>query len=31
MMQFFEWYYPNDGTLWKKVKNEAENLKKAGT
>lgn len=30
MMQFFEWYYPNDGTLWKKVKNEAENLKKAG-
>nr|WP_294401804.1 alpha-amylase [uncultured Clostridium sp.] len=30
MMQFFEWYYPNDGSLWMKVKNEAENLKSIG-
>lgn len=30
MMQFFEWYYPNDGTLWTKVKDEAENLKNVG-
>ena len=30
MMQFFEWYYPNDGTLWKKIRDEAENLKEVG-
>ncbi len=30
MMQFFEWYYPNDGSLWKKVKEESEHLKTLG-
>jgi len=30
MMQYFEWYYPNDGSLWNKLKNEAENLGKLG-
>lgn len=30
MMQFFEWYYPNDGLLWRTVKDEAENLKNIG-
>ncbi|RFS14206.1 alpha-amylase [Emticicia sp. C21] len=30
MFQFFEWYYPADGTLWKKVSQEAEQLKKLG-
>lgn len=30
MMQFFEWYYPNDGSLWKKVKDESAHLKDMG-
>jgi alpha-amylase len=30
MMQYFHWYYPNDGSLWKKVKAEAKNLAEAG-
>ncbi|MBA4852768.1 alpha-amylase [Emticicia sp. BO119] len=30
MIQFFEWYYPADGTLWKKVSQEAALLKKTG-
>ena len=30
MMQYFEWYYPNDGTLWNKLKLESENLKNLG-
>ncbi|GAB3510383.1 alpha-amylase [Emticicia fontis] len=30
MFQFFEWYYPADGTLWQKVKQDAEQLKKSG-
>lgn len=30
MMQFFEWYYPNDGSLWTKVKKECEHLKDIG-
>ncbi|RYU93144.1 alpha-amylase [Emticicia agri] len=30
MIQFFEWYYPADGSLWKKVSQEAEKLKKSG-
>lgn len=30
MIQFFEWYYPADGTLWKKVSQEAEKLKHSG-
>ncbi|MDO5517751.1 MAG: alpha-amylase [Clostridium sp.] len=30
MMQYFEWYYPSDGSLWNKLKNESENLKNLG-
>lgn len=30
MMQYFEWYYPNDGSLWNKFKAEAGKLKAAG-
>lgn len=30
MMQYFEWDYPCDGSLWNKVKEEAESLSKAG-
>lgn len=30
MMQYFEWYYPCDGSLWNKVKEEAESLSKIG-
>lgn len=30
MIQFFEWYYPADGTLWNKVSKEAKQLKKLG-
>jgi alpha-amylase len=26
IFQFFHWYYPNDGSLWKKVKEEAAHL-----
>lgn len=30
MMQYFEWYLPNDHTLWNTVAKEAKNLKEAG-
>ncbi len=30
MLQFFEWYYPADGTLWKHFQNEAARLKEIG-
>lgn len=30
VMQYFEWYLPNDGTLWKTVSEQAENLAKTG-
>ena len=30
MIQYFHWYYPNDESLWKKVKEEAANLAKLG-
>ncbi|WP_276089197.1 alpha-amylase [Pedobacter sp. JY14-1] len=30
MMQYFEWYCPNDGSLWKKFARDAERLKKSG-
>lgn len=30
MLQFFEWYYPADGSLWNHFKNEAERLKSLG-
>ncbi|MGZ0087163.1 alpha-amylase [Caldibacillus thermoamylovorans] len=30
MMQYFEWYLPDDGTLWTKVANEAKNLSSLG-
>lgn len=30
MIQYFEWYLPSDKSLWRKVSEEAENLKKAG-
>lgn len=30
MMQFFEWYLPSDGTLWKTAVNEAPYLAKTG-
>lgn len=30
MMQYFQWYLPNDCTLWKTVSREAENLKNIG-
>lgn len=30
MMQYFHWYYPSDGSLWNKVRNEARNLADAG-
>jgi alpha-amylase len=30
MLQFFEWYYPADGSLWNHFKNEAERLKSIG-
>ena len=30
MLQFFEWYYPADGSLWKHFKNEASRLKSIG-
>lgn len=29
-MQYFEWYYPADGSLWKKLANEAEALAQLG-
>lgn len=30
MMQYFHWYIRNDGTLWKKLKNDAQHLKNIG-
>ncbi|MFP4009033.1 MAG: alpha-amylase [Spirulinaceae cyanobacterium] len=30
MMQYFHWYTPNDGTLWDKVKDDAQHLKEKG-
>lgn len=30
IMQYFHWYTPNDGTLWDKVKNDAQHLKEKG-
>ena len=30
MMQYFEWYLPNDGNLWKKLKKDAPHLKEIG-
>lgn len=30
MMQYFHWYYPKDGSLWKKVKKEAPYLASIG-
>jgi alpha-amylase len=30
MLQFFEWYYPADGSLWNHFKNEAQRLKDLG-
>jgi alpha-amylase len=30
MLQFFGWYYPKDGSLWDRLKNEAERLKNLG-
>jgi len=30
MLQYFEWYYPEDGSLWKKVKADAAQLKEKG-
>ena len=30
MLQFFEWYYPADGSLWKKLAQEAPHLKDKG-
>ncbi len=29
-MQYFHWYYPNDGSLWKKVREEAPRLAAIG-
>ncbi|KLT64360.1 alpha-amylase [Pedobacter sp. BMA] len=30
MLQYFQWYYPADGSLWKKMEREAEELKTFG-
>jgi alpha-amylase len=30
LLQFFEWYYPADGSLWNKLSAEASNLKQMG-
>lgn len=30
MMQYFEWYLPNDGQLWNTIKDDAEHLKEMG-
>ncbi|MDB5245878.1 MAG: alpha-amylase [Segetibacter sp.] len=30
MMQYFHWYYPKDGSLWRKVKQEASKLADLG-
>ncbi len=30
MLQYFHWYLPGDGTLWKQIKNDAPRLKELG-
>ena len=30
ILQFFHWYYPNDGSLWKKIKEEVSKLAEMG-
>lgn len=30
MLQYFEWYYPKDGSLWRKFREDAKRLKEAG-
>ena len=30
IMQYFEWYCTNDGSLWKTLKRKASSLKKLG-
>ena len=30
MLQFFHWYYPQDGSLWKKLKDDAQKLAASG-
>ena len=30
MLQFFHWYYPQDGSLWNKLKNESKRLGELG-
>jgi len=30
ILQFFHWYYPHDGSLWRKVKEEAPRLAELG-
>ncbi len=30
MLQYFHWYYPQDGSLWNKLKDDSENLAKIG-
>ena len=30
MMQYFEWNLPNDGNLWKKLKQDAKHLHETG-
>lgn len=30
MMQYFEWYYPNDGSLWKSVRENVKELSELG-
>jgi len=30
MLQYFHWYLPNDGNLWKQIKEEAPKLKESG-
>src|ERR1700712_852804 len=30
LLQYFHWYLPNDGLLWKQVKKEAKKLSKIG-
>lgn len=30
MMQYFEWYYPNDGSLWNRIKEDSKGLSDLG-
>jgi alpha-amylase len=30
MLQYFHWYYPDDGSLWNKLRREAKNLSSSG-